>query len=62
LILQGPDDSSERGHWIPTTPADQYGVMLAKWFGLSHPADFSHLFPNWANWTAAGYQPMSFLG
>jgi uncharacterized protein (DUF1501 family) len=61
LILQGPDDSGDRGNWIPTTPADQYGVTLAKWFGLSDPADLSYVFPNWANWTAAGYQPMSFL-
>jgi len=61
LVLQGPDDSGDRGNWIPTTPTDQYGVTLAKWFGLTDPADFSYVFPNWANWTAAGYAPMSFL-
>ena len=62
LVLKGPDDSGDRGNWIPTTPTDQYGATLAKWFGLTDAADFNYVFPNWANWTAAGYQPMGFLG
>lgn len=62
LVLKGPDDSGDRGNWIPTTPTDQYGVTLAKWFGITDPADFSYIFPNWAKWTAAGLAPMSFLG
>lgn len=60
LKLKGPDDSGDRGNWIPTTPLDQYGITLAQWFGLG-PADFSYVFPNWPNWSAAGYQPLGFV-
>jgi uncharacterized protein (DUF1501 family) len=61
LKLKGPDDSGDRGNWVPTTPLDQYGVTLAQWFGLA-AADFSYVFPNWTNWSTAGYQPLGFLG
>lgn len=61
LMLSGPDDSGNRGAWAPTTPVDQYGITLAKWFGLQ-PADYSYVFPNWPNWSGLGYQPMGFLG
>jgi uncharacterized protein (DUF1501 family) len=60
LKLKGPDDSGDRGNWIPTTPLDQYGITLAQWFGLN-PADFSYVFPNWPNWSSAGYQPLGFV-
>jgi uncharacterized protein (DUF1501 family) len=62
LMLKGPDDSGDRGNWIPTTPLDQYGVTFANWFGLTTPADLDYVFPNWANWTAANYGPLGFLG
>ena len=61
LKLNGPDDSGDRGNWVPTTPLDQYGITLAKWFGLG-AADYSYVFPNWPNWSAAGYQPLGILG
>jgi uncharacterized protein (DUF1501 family) len=62
LVLSGPDDSGNRGNWVPTTPLDQYGVTLAQWFGLTSPSDLAYVFPNWPTWTAAGYKPLGFLG
>ncbi len=48
LALQGPDDSGNRGNWIPTTSLDQYGATLATWFGV--PAtDLTNVFPNLVN-------------
>ncbi len=63
LVLGGPDDSASRGTWIPTTPIDQYGVTLANWFssGQLQAADLGYIFPNWPNWAAAGYNPLSFV-
>lgn len=52
LVLSGPDDSRNRGNWIPTTAVDQYGAALAQWFGLSQQADLNYVFPNLANFTA----------
>jgi uncharacterized protein (DUF1501 family) len=48
LALQGPDDSGNRGNWIPTTSLDQFGATLAKWFGVSD-IDLPLVFPNLVN-------------
>jgi uncharacterized protein (DUF1501 family) len=44
LVLAGPNDTDNRGRWIPTTSVEQYGATLASWYGLS-PADLSIVFP-----------------
>jgi uncharacterized protein (DUF1501 family) len=48
LELGGPDDSTTRGTWVPTTSSDQYAAALAKWFGLAEP-DLDYVFPNLKN-------------
>ena len=45
LALQGPDDSSNEGRWIPTTSVDQYAATLAQWFGLD-AGSVPSVFPN----------------
>jgi uncharacterized protein (DUF1501 family) len=44
LQMSGPDDTDNRGRWIPTAAVEQYAATLATWFGL--PAgDLSLVFP-----------------
>jgi uncharacterized protein (DUF1501 family) len=45
LALAGPDDSGNRGTWVPSTSEDQYLAALAKWFGLAQ-TDMDYVFPN----------------
>ncbi len=53
MKVGGADDttnsaSNGRGRWIPTTSSDQYGSVLAKWFGV--PAlDMGEVFPTLTN-------------
>jgi uncharacterized protein (DUF1501 family) len=44
LALGGPDDTDNRGRWIPTTAVEQYAATLASWYGLS-TSDFPAVFP-----------------
>ena len=57
LALSGPDDSGNRGTWVPSVSQDQYTATLAKWFGLAQ-ADMDYVFPNLKNF---GYQSPAFL-
>ena len=45
LVLNAPDDTDNRGRWIPTVAVDQYAATLATWFGLA-PGDLPYVFPN----------------
>jgi uncharacterized protein (DUF1501 family) len=50
LALQGPDDVSDRGVWLPSTSLDQYGATIASWFGVPD-SSLTSVFPNLANFT-----------
>jgi uncharacterized protein (DUF1501 family) len=45
LQLGGPNDTDNRGRWIPTVAVEQYAATLASWFGVS-AADLPLVFPN----------------
>lgn len=62
LALSGPDDTDNRGRWIPTTSVEQYAAVLASWYGvdavdLSGPTG---VFPLLGNFTYPSSQ-LSFL-
>ena len=57
LALQGPDDVSNRGVWLPTTALDQFAATMASWFGVPD-ASLNTVFPNLANFTT---QKLAFL-
>jgi uncharacterized protein (DUF1501 family) len=45
LRLGGPNDTDDRGRWIPTASVEQYAATLALWFGVSYD-DLPVVFPN----------------
>jgi uncharacterized protein (DUF1501 family) len=51
LALDGPDDVTGRGVWLPTTSLDQYAAAIASWFGVPE-ASLTTVFPNLANFAA----------
>jgi uncharacterized protein (DUF1501 family) len=44
LQLSGPDDTDNRGRWIPTSSVDQYAATLARWFDVD-PGQINTIFP-----------------
>ena len=48
LQLSGPDDTDNRGRWIPTTSVDQFAATLATWYGLG-AGDLNTVFPFLSN-------------
>ena len=57
IALDGPDDVTGRGVWLPTTSLDQYGATIASWFGVADSA-LTTVFPNLVNFTT---QKLAFL-
>ena len=52
LQLNGPNDTDNRGRWIPTTSVEQYAATLTGWFGLAD-ADMPFVFPLLTNFKTA---------
>ena len=48
LDLDGPDDVTGRGVWLPTASLDQYAATLASWFGVPD-GSLATVFPNLPN-------------
>jgi uncharacterized protein (DUF1501 family) len=51
LAVNGPDDATGEGRWVPTTSLDQYAATMANWFGVA-AADLPAIFPNLANFSS----------
>ena len=45
LMLNGPDDVSDAGRWIPTTSLEQYAAPMVRWLGIAE-ADIPYVLPN----------------
>jgi uncharacterized protein (DUF1501 family) len=52
MVLNAPDDTDDRGRWIPSVAVDQYAATLATWFGVAAP-DLPYVFPNLGNFSAS---------
>jgi uncharacterized protein (DUF1501 family) len=50
LALNGPDDITGRGVWLPTISLDQYGASFASWFGVPDES-LTTAFPNLASFS-----------
>jgi uncharacterized protein (DUF1501 family) len=50
FAFSGPDDANNRGVWIPTISAAQFGATLGKWFGAT-PGELEWAFPNLSNFS-----------
>jgi uncharacterized protein (DUF1501 family) len=50
LALQGPDDVTGRGVWLPSVSLDQYGATLASWFGVANDS-LTKVFPSLGDFT-----------
>ena len=50
IALDGPDDVTGRGVWLPSTSLDQYGATIASWFGVPD-ASLTTVFPNLSNFS-----------
>jgi uncharacterized protein (DUF1501 family) len=50
LQLSGPDDTDNRGRWIPTAAVDQYAATLARWFGVDE-TNINTVFPQLRNFS-----------
>jgi uncharacterized protein (DUF1501 family) len=50
LALDGPDDVTGRGVWLPSTSLDQYAATIASWFGVPD-SSLTTVFPNLANFS-----------
>ena len=50
LALDGPDDVTGRGVWLPSTSLDQYAATIASWFGVPD-SSLTTVFPNLVNFT-----------
>jgi uncharacterized protein (DUF1501 family) len=48
LALQGPEDVTGRGVWLPSISLEQYGATFASWFGVGDDA-LTKVFPNLEN-------------
>jgi uncharacterized protein (DUF1501 family) len=52
FALSGPDDANNRGVWIPSIAAAQFGATLGRWFG-ANAGELSWAFPNLTNFAAS---------
>jgi len=61
LQLNGPDDTDNRGRWIPTASVEQYGATLASWYGVNDGADMAAVFPLLGNFNPNTAPYLGFL-